>query len=100
MGKIISPMRACWTTLPLRRVVSLRFRDVAAAAPYDDRELAFVVQVRGNARPKDRLPVSDLGVSKPGKNGRVLRRRPARFCAVGFVVEADAQDLVRIGNHR
>ena len=25
-GKIISPMAACWTTLPLRRVVSVKFR--------------------------------------------------------------------------
>ncbi len=62
----------------------LRFRDVATSAPDDDGELAFVVQLRGNARANDRLFMPDLSVGKPREDGRVLGGRATRFLNGGF----------------
>ncbi len=74
--------------------------DVAAGAANNQGQLAFVIKGGGNTGYKNGVAVSDLAGGKTYKNGRVLLNRTAGFLAVGFVIQADADDFVGVGDNR
>ena len=78
----------------------LRFRDAPAAGADDHRDLAFVVEHLRFARPRQRLLVPDLRAGHSQEERRVLGLVAVRFDPMLLVVEADADDLVGIGDHR
>ena len=73
-------------------------RDMAAGPADDHGKLAFVVEVSRYLRADQWLQVSHLAACKARKQNRLLRHGPAGLGNVVMVVEADADDLVRIGN--
>ncbi len=75
-------------------------RDIAAGLADDDRKLAFVVEHFRHMRPHDRLAVGGQSVGEPGEDGGIFHFRALRFGAVGFVVDADAEDLRRVRDDR
>ncbi len=81
----------------LQRLV---LRDVVRVGADHHGELALVVDGFGDLWPHDRLPVADLGVGEAGEHRRVAADRPACLGAVVLVVDADADDLVRVRDHR
>ncbi len=72
-----------------------------AARPADDhRELALVIQLGRDLRPDDRRSMRHQGVREADEDRRTLGFRPAGLLAVRLVVQADADDLAGIGDHR
>ena len=74
--------------------------DVAAALADDDGVRALVVEVLRHAGPDEVLAVADLRVGEPAEHGWVRDLAAAGLLAVRLVVQADAQDLVRVRDHR
>src|SRR5207302_11143539 len=66
----------------------------------DDRDLCLVVEVRRFARTQDRLLVAYLRFAKAQEQRRLLGLVASGLLTVLLVVEADADDLVGIGDHR
>ena len=75
-------------------------RDVPARLADDDREFALEIEILRDARPDDVGKMPGLAVGKAAKHGGVLDFGAAGFLAVRLVIEADAEDLVGIGNDR
>src|SRR5690606_16949982 len=73
-------------------------RDAPAGPANDDDELAFPVEHVRFLRLDDRLLVPDLGVGPAREQRGIGGCRPAGLLAVFMVVEADADDLPRIGD--
>ena len=73
---------------------------MARRAADDDRQLALIVVGGRVDRPDHRCAVADLGIGPAGEQHGIVAVAPAGFLDMGFVVEADADDLVRIGNDR
>src|SRR5579859_3656076 len=63
-------------------------------------DLDFEGEVGRDARPHDRLHVSGLAVGVAREDGGVADLGPAGLLPVRLVVQADAQDLVRVRNDR
>ena len=73
----------------------------AAAAPADDYgQFALVIEALGFQRPDHRLAAADLAVGEAGEDHRMRRGGVAALGEVGGIVDADAEDLVGIGNGR
>jgi hypothetical protein len=66
----------------------------------DHRDLGFEVEVRRFLRPHDRLLVADLRLGDADENRRLLGVVAPGLDNVVLVVEADAEDLPRIGDDR
>src|SRR5438874_12152550 len=75
-------------------------RDAAAGFADDHRDLGLVVQVLGFARTDDRLLVADLRLGHAQEDRRLLGVVAAGLDDVVLIVEADADDLVRVRDHR
>ncbi len=75
-------------------------RNAAAGLADDDGHLALIVEALGLQRPDHRLAAADLAVGKAGEDHRMRRRGMAAFGEMRGVVDADAEDLVGIGNGR
>ena len=75
-------------------------RDVTSAATDHDRELALVVERCREARAQYRGLMPDLRIGKSRKDRRVLGLGPFRFGAMAYVIQADAENLLRIWNDR
>ena len=73
-------------------------RNAAAGLADDDGHLALIVEALGLQRPDHRLAAADLAVGKAGEDHRVRRRGMAAFGEMRGVVDADAENLVGIGN--
>src|SRR3546814_8851296 len=79
-------------------VERLLFGDAPAALADDDGDLALVVELLRLAGREHRLLVRRLRIGEAGEDGRVLGLRMAAFQPVRLVVQADAEDFLRVGN--
>ena len=75
-------------------------RDAAAGFADDHRDLGLEVEVRRFLRPHDRLLVADLRLGDADEDRRLLGVVAAGLDHVVLVVQADAEDLAGVGNHR
>ncbi len=75
-------------------------RDGAARPADDHRKLALIVQVGRDLRPDDRGSVRHQGIGEADENRRMVGLGPAGLLTVRLIVQADADDLARVGDHR
>ena len=73
---------------------------MARRAADDNRQLALIVVGGRVDRPDHRCAMADLGIGPAGEQHGIVAVAPAGFLDMGFVVEADADHFVRIGNDR
>src|SRR5216683_6220157 len=66
-----------------------------SGAAYDDRELAFVVELRGYRRRDDWLAGGDQAAGELAEEHDVFRARELALLDVSLVVQADTHDLAR-----
>ena len=66
----------------------------------DDREFAFEVEIVRELWPDDVGEMPGLAVGKSTEHGGILDFGAAGFLAVRLVVQANAENFVRIGNDR
>ena len=76
------------------------FRNMAAAFTYDDRQLTFVIELFRNLRFQHGRAVTDQCIRIALEDYRILADGAACFGSVFHVVDADAQDLGRVGDGR
>ena len=75
-------------------------RNAAAGLADDHGHLAFIIETLGFQRPDHRLAAADLAVGEASEDHRMRRRGMAALGQMRGVIDADAEDLVRIGNRR
>jgi hypothetical protein len=73
---------------------------VAPRPPDHHRELALEVELVGDARTHQRLTVSEQGVGEAQEHARRRRDVASGLLGMGAVIDADADDALRIGHHR
>ena len=71
-----------------------------AALADDDRQLALEVEIDRGARPHDVAAVRHQGVVQPREDAGHGGKLPADLADVARIVEADAEDLVGVGDDR
>ena len=81
-------------------VERILFGNAPAFLADDDGQLAFIIELVGFERLDERCAVTDLAAGIAGKKDRVRRHRAAGFFHVGVIVQAHADDLVRVRNGR
>ena len=74
--------------------------DMSSGLSDDDRKFAFEVEIVRQLWPNDIGEMPGLAIGKSTEHGGVLDFGAAGFLAVRLVVQADAENFVRIGNHR
>src|SRR5690606_8169531 len=72
--------------------------DVSSGPADDDGQLALVIEFGGDLGPDNGVARGHLAGGKAGKDGGMLFYGSSGFKAVGFVVEAYADDFARVGN--
>src|SRR5262245_65586730 len=75
-------------------------RDMAAGAADDERQLALEVEVLRDRRADQLALMADQGVGETDEHAGLLRQLATGLGGVGAVVDAGAEDLVRIGYRR
>ena len=75
-------------------------RDVTAARPDHHRKLAFEIEVLRDRRTDHLAVVAGQRVGKPDEHARLLRQFASGLGGVRAIVDAGAEDLVRIRNRR
>src|SRR4029077_5750364 len=73
--------------------------DVAAWLADDDGEFALEIEIFRDTRPDDVAKMPGLAVGEAAEHGGICDFGAAGFHAVRFIIEANAEDLVRIGYH-
>src|ERR1700736_3472117 len=112
VGKVLAGGPLCSVTLPIAhsdivvagipRNVRAHgvFGDVTPSTTDHDREFALVVERSREAWSQNRGFVRDLRIGKPREDRRVLGLGPFCFRAMAYIIQADAEDLLRIWNNR
>src|SRR6185369_15505634 len=73
---------------------------IAAGLADDDGQLAFEIEAFGNLRPDHLAVIADQGVEQTREQGRLRRQGASDFGRMRLVVDADAQDFVRVRDDR
>ena len=73
---------------------------MAAGLADDQRQLAFEIEIVGDLGPDHLAAVADQRVGEADEHARLLRQFAAHFGGVGAVIDAGAENLVRLGNER
>ena len=81
----------------VQRVVD---RDIARARAHDHAQLRFVVDRLPVGLQRDVFVMGGDGVVELAEQHRLVRRRHARFGRVLGIIQADAEDLARVGHSR
>ncbi len=68
--------------------------------PYDNGEFALEIQLMGHRRPHYWLIVTDEATSEPGEYDGVVGYIPTHFPDMRPVIDADTDNLARIGQRR
>ena len=66
----------------------------------DQRQLALEIEIVGHRRPDHLAAVADQRIGEADEHARLFRQFAAHLGGVGAVIDAGAENLVRVGNER